>query len=63
MSQHMLTPEQVRHEHAKITEEYLDAKEVIKAKRDKKLKAIQDKCPHTNTGEISRQCLDCDYFG
>jgi len=46
MSEAKLTAEQVRHECRKIDDEYSDAKAVIKAKRDKKIEAIQDRCPH-----------------
>lgn len=63
MSQEKLTPEQVQHEHSRITGEYLDAKEVLKAKRDKKLDALRERCPHKNTNNewgFQPWCYDCE---
>ena len=61
-NQDKLTPEQVDHEYLRITGEYLDAKAVIKAKRDKKLDALRERCPHENTENQSRYrwCNDCE---
>jgi Tfp pilus assembly protein PilV len=44
--QNKLTPELVQHEHSRIMDDYIDAKAVIKAKRDKKLDALRARCPH-----------------
>lgn len=63
MTQTKLTPEQVQHEHSLIMGEYLDAKEVIKAKRGKKLDALRERCPHEDIdkdGPGPPWCCHCE---
>lgn len=62
MSQEKLTSGQVRHEHSRIMGEYIDEKAVITAKRDKKLNALRERCPHENTEKDWRHrwCNDCE---
>lgn len=64
MNQGKLTPDQVRHECLRIMGDYLDAKEVIKAKRHKKLVALRERCPHKDIdkdGPGPPWCCDCEF--
>ena len=61
--QDKLNLEQVQHELSRIIGEYLDAKEVIKAKRDKKLDALRARCPHEDLDDEwgwRLWCRDCE---
>ena len=58
-----LTAQQVQHEYLRIMGDYLDAKEVIKAKRNKKLAVLREKCPHQDIdkdGPGLPWCCDCE---
>ncbi|KKK85689.1 hypothetical protein LCGC14_2770780 [marine sediment metagenome] len=59
-----LTVEQVKHEHSRIIDEYIDAKDVIRARRDKKLDALRERCSHENADEDSGSpwCNDCKEY-
>lgn len=63
MSQKKLTVKQVRLEYLQITGDYLDAKEVIKAKQDERLGALRERCPHETVDDYDQNhawCIDCE---